>query len=1220
MNSGYLKKQSNPPLHGDNSVDAAALDTFASISPREFTDSALDPRHSVVVRACAGSGKTWLLTARIVRLLLAGVAPRHILAITFTQKAAQEMRERVVGLLRELADASDEVGVALLTERGLSAGEAAAQLPRARLLYDELLSSGQEVPIYTFDAWFYRLLQSAPIGALVGGQPISRSAELVLELDELREQTWQAFYARIDADEQLRADYLTVFRQLHGHTTRKLFESLFDIGNTFELWQAQTPDPMALWRAEIIESSGIDVDAGEVGVYAQAQRALSQSGAVKVIIDGLAAGDAAKQSRANLLRGAIDSPDAETFWAAIHVSELVAKGSGCLNKTKFQLTQKQQARGIDPNGYRDSIDQVNQVLMNAAAGLADLHSYRLHQRILPCARALLACYREQKQRANVVDFGDVARQCFELLHDEQTAAYVQTQLDARYRHLLFDEFQDTNPLQWHIISAWLSAYQGDAEKPCVFLVGDVKQSIYRFRDADSRLFGVAEYLLESEYGATVLQTQFTRRNSTAVVAWLNQMFDRSRGENDGEKILADFVAHRTANDKVIGHIACLGLVNDNDDTITTNDTAARAVKPTEHTTTAPRDWLRDPQETVQTTLYDDESAQLVEAIGQLVGHYPVWDEARQAHRPAQHGDIMLLVYGRTHLASFERVLRQARIPFESSRRGSLLDTLEALDMIALTRWLCDADDDWAFIQVLCNPMFATDEAQLQALAHHRRQLYDEHHENRPARLSYWETLTLIVNQTDADDAAHWQKVFAWLTQWCEYAANLPPHDALARIYAQGQIYQAYARTTPSWLNPQVQANLYRFLQLSLEVHSGRYPSMTRFLHALTRWQARAKVNPSEGKNESDPIGQRDAVRIMTVHAAKGLEAPIVFLMDMKTGRDKVTANRWLADWQPDDRAPRHISWVGGANAVGLWRRDILDEQATLDDIEHYNKCYVAITRARQMFVVSAAQALSETEAAEEGENAGTARSAAKKIGLYEELLDAFNQIQTPAITLPYQPAQWAMQYSTWAEKCSSNIQATADNHQHSLSLYAARHSQFNHYTALPNIEHTIESTAPDESITDRQRTAIALGNALHQSLEWRTRNDNPMVVGTGELMRLHGLSAAEAQLVKRWADEMVRRPEHQIWFDPAQYDEAHNETTFVAADGQVKRIDRWVRRGRHITVIDYKTGWTEHTLPAYEAQLRDYMTLMQSLCPEHTIDAVLLRADGARHVIQANQV
>ena len=187
------------------------LKNNAPVELVEFTRSALEPAHSVVVRACAGSGKTWLLTSRIIRLLIAGVAPKHILAITFTKKAAQEMRDRVAQLLREMADGTPEQVVELLTLRGLSAAQAIESVPRAQSLYDEILGAGQELPIYTFDAWFYRLLKAAPMGS-----GVARDAMLLTDADELREAAWQDFFELFNRPngERIRTHYLNLIERM----------------------------------------------------------------------------------------------------------------------------------------------------------------------------------------------------------------------------------------------------------------------------------------------------------------------------------------------------------------------------------------------------------------------------------------------------------------------------------------------------------------------------------------------------------------------------------------------------------------------------------------------------------------------------------------------------------------------------------------------------------------------------------------------------------------------------------------------------------------------------------------------------------------------------------------------------------------------------------------------------------------------------------------------
>ncbi|WP_293599774.1 UvrD-helicase domain-containing protein, partial [Polynucleobacter sp. 35-46-11] len=149
---------------------------------------ACNPNHSVIVSACAGSGKTWLLVARMVRLLLAGAKPQEILALTFTRKAAQEMRDRLYGLLEQFSNMTDEQLIHELKIRGLDHVEAKKLLPQARALYLKVLMSPQSIVIDTFHGWFGKLLGAAPISAEV--QPGFNLREDAKRLQEECMQDW----------------------------------------------------------------------------------------------------------------------------------------------------------------------------------------------------------------------------------------------------------------------------------------------------------------------------------------------------------------------------------------------------------------------------------------------------------------------------------------------------------------------------------------------------------------------------------------------------------------------------------------------------------------------------------------------------------------------------------------------------------------------------------------------------------------------------------------------------------------------------------------------------------------------------------------------------------------------------------------------------------------------------------------------------------------------
>lgn len=1095
--------------------------------PLQFNQTALDPARSVVVRACAGSGKTWLLTSRIVRLLLDDVAPRQILAITFTKKAAQEMRERVASVLATLADGTDEQVLSELIQRGLSESEAQQLLPRARTLYDEVLGSGQDVPIYTFHAWFYRLIQAAPVGSSV-----KRNAVLVEDASELQEQTWVEFYALLNQPDaaNLLADFLYLVRSMGEFNTTEMLNDALNKSSEMRLF-AHNEDVLEVLAQDVMSDTGLDVSAGVAGAYARWAQVINHNGQLDMLIAALMCGDEKKQARGEALLRFHNESEPEKQWQIF--APFLLKSGAHLNSTIFKLEAKQKkamVANVSEEQYQAAFDGIGECMAQLQNDLADLQTFELNRRIMPCVNALLEIYQTIKNRTGQIDFGDIEALCFELLQHEYSAAYIQVQLDARYRHLLFDEFQDTNPLQWHIINSWLAAYDFDSMRPKVFLVGDVKQSIYRFRKADERVFDEAQRLLVEQYNAPVLRTHATRRNSAAVIDWVNALFTPKTEQ------FGDFSPHHTFNDD-IGHVGFLAL-----------NAPSETVEPVIETA---RDWLKQPQHVVQVNERDDESDLIVAAIEQLVGRYPVKDG--DSYRPARYGDIMLLVHKRSHLAGYERLLRQAHIPFVSSKRGGLLSTLEALDIMALLRWLMDADGDVALLHVLRTPIFDVTDDDLLFLA-----------KQRDAGQSYW----AVLNASECSASLH--RARALLTAWQLAAPNLPPHDVLDMIYAQGEVMRHYARRTPVWLNAQVQANLREFLQLALSVNAGRYPSISTYLQALQHWQ----TQETEGKNEAEPMGMSDALKILTVHGSKGLESPIVMLIDMKTRASKNQhANRWFVDWQPHEKSPNHISWVGKKEITGAWRAERFALSNERAERETLNLCYVAMTRARQLLLVSAAQNFDVND----------------NKGLYDELCHAALSLPEQHV-LPQQPSEWAA--LDWPTQ---------------IKPAATAAPQHNVWRDVP-WQNPITATAPPID-----SASALLGTAWHGVLEYATEH-NGALLDLSEIVARFGVTFSQADDARKLAERLLTMPEYQKWFDAHQFDEACNEMTLITPQGQVRRIDRWVRIGDELTVMDYKLDWRESDLPTYTQQVQEYVRLMQMLYPQCVVKGVLINSNGSLRI------
>ena len=639
------------------------------IDEMAFTRRAVDPRASAVVEACAGSGKTWLLVARIVRLLLDGAAPGEILAITFTRRGAQEMRARLVASLRTLADGDDEAIVAFLCERGLSRADAVRALPGARGLYERVLTATTPPTIETFHGWFWQLLSRAPLGA---GMPFAPAlAELT---DRLRRDAWLHFNARLVDSRHAaeRAAWEGLVEQVGDVTARRLVEQFVD--KRAEWWSFAAGD-----EAAAIERALAPLGAAAPSDPLTRLRAPAFVDALRALVahwssveqPGATVLEALERAAEWLADDAAASPaDLESACRIL----LTSKRTPSLVLTPERIAPKLRDRSVGvayESAHATALAHLDGILRDRVAWDA----LRLNQAALACGRLLIDAYQEQKEQQQALDFTDLEWHAHRLLADPDNAVYMQARLDARYRHILLDEFQDTNPMQWQVLQSWLAAYgeagpDGAADRPTVFAVGDPKQSIYRFRRAEPRVFDVAAALLARDFGAAHLRTNVTRRNAAAVIEVLNRVLPSGNALYQPQSTLAD------------GHGAFVLLPLE-----------APAPQPTD-AANGWRDVLTTPRfEHVADTHYREGRA-----IARELAHWRAGVPRRAGIVPWR--DMLVLVRRRAHLAAYERALRDAGVPFLSDRHGSLLTTVEAEDLIALLRFLTSPYDDLGLAQAL----------------------------------------------------------------------------------------------------------------------------------------------------------------------------------------------------------------------------------------------------------------------------------------------------------------------------------------------------------------------------------------------------------------------------------------------------------------------------------------------------------------------------------------
>jgi ATP-dependent helicase/nuclease subunit A len=1101
---------------------------------------ALNPHSSVVVEACAGSGKTWLLVSRVVRLLLDGVPPGEILAITFTRKAAQEMQARLRDWLYDLAAKDDAFVRNFLRERAVEEYDIERMLPRARRLYQQFLLAKPPITISTFHGWFRQILQRAPLnsGSAGGVQLIEQTAELWTE-------AWQTYLDRLHATPQSETAQamMALFEELGLFNTQTLLRKFAD--KRSEWWaytagQGESAFEFALGnlREELQVNMDADVIAGycaDIGIQCALQTFAQQLASN---------GTEAQCKQAVKLQILMELADGPARFLALR--DFLCINDGQPRKT-FKPTKKQ-----DEPAFILARDVVQAAMQAALNKLQAQQIYRFNCRALRCGVALLDAYQQLKQRQQLLDFGDLEWCVSQLLGDSDHAEYMQYKLDSRYRHVLLDEFQDTNPLQWQILQSWFAASAAVESAPVVFVVGDPKQSIYRFRRADARLFDVVREFLQQQYAAVHLKKNETRRNAPAVLNVVNGVFD-------GLAEFKGYETHHAYQQKLPGYVGILPLA-ELLPSLAGGDEGEGAGGEL-------RNPLLEPYPDADEGAREVEAAQFAEKLIDIVGNWQIHDEGHL--RAAEFSDIMVLVRSRTHLKVYEHALRRLSIPFLTSRRGGLIDTLEASDIQALLGFLITPFADLALAHALRTPIFSCSDIDLMALAGRAdEKVCDPQSALLAPRSSWWQRLKALVEAGEASPAL--QRAHRLLQSWLMLADKLPVHDLLDRIYFEGDAKPRYAAAVPEVMRATVQANLQAFLEIALNVDAGRYPSLPGFLREIAELR---KASDNESPDEGRVSQSGNAVRIYTVHESKGLEAPIVWLLDTNARPPADRGYDALVDWPTGAMQPVHFSMYADKASRGAVRERYFEQDAELAKREDLNLLYVAMTRACQALLVSG----------------------------NGPLLDG----------------QWYQRIAEVTDPAAANPLAV-ENAPAQPSILAPRSPILDTRSPIPHPQ----SPVPDPLtmalptgtckpvLSDAQRSGIWLHGLLqHLAPSF----DFPRsLAGEGVMDELRiKLHIPSDQMSALWqqVQAVLNSPELSRFFDEQHYLSAANELAYINAKGEFKRIDRLVEFASEVWVLDYKTG-DNTAVAAYSAQLDEYRNAMQIVYPNKAVRCAVILADG----------
>lgn len=1085
----------------------------APVARERFYALACDPRRSVVVEACAGAGKTWMLVSRILRALLDGAEPQQIVAITFTRKAAGEMRERLSQWLAEFAQADEAGRREALVQRGLPPEQAQALAPALAGLQQRLLQQGRAVEIRTFHAWFSQLLRAAPL-ELLEAQGLAPELQLLEDEAELMPELMARFQAAVLADAALLADYQDLVLSQGRNKLQAWLEAAFSKRVEIRLAQAagrllgSVPeaafDPMAAFAAQRPALQALAIGLG------QAKNATPKKKAVEI--------EQALQLA--------DEAAFEAVWAALFTD----KGTPRKNL-----------------GETPELQAACEELARIKAAREQAQAARWHRQMCGLALALLAEFEALKRERGLVDMNDLERGALALLSDPVLAGWVQERLDGQIRHLLIDEFQDTSPLQWHALHAWLAGYAGAGggasgqRPPAVFIVGDPKQSIYRFRRAEPRVFAAARDFVREALDGVLLACDHTRRNAPQVLAAVNAVFDSASRAQE----YSGFRAHTTESGGAASALEGVFFLEDGGAEADAEGEAAEDAAEEG----AWRPSLNQAREEPELHRRAAEAQRLSACIAELITQGQVLP-----------GEIFVLARKREGLRVLAQALKARGIPHVAPEEQPLLESPDVCDLLALLDALASPGHNLSLAHALRSPLFGADEADLLWLAE-RSGSADWLDRPAPAeRWSWWGALQEAAPEQLSPALARAQGLLA---RWAELALARSPHDLLDAILAEGELMSRLAVAVPASERAARLHAVESLLALALDLDGGRYAGLYGFVRAL-KSRALTLAAPAEP----------EAVQLLTVHGAKGLEARVVFLIDGEAGPARAESSSLAVAWPVQDSAPATVAFLASETRPPPSLQALLDDEREQRQREELNALYVAMTRARERLLISRT------------------------------------------------PARRAAASATWWSRLQPLAMPLAVPPEPEASSAAASEASL---LRLPPAPPRQAPSGPDAELAhslgqgpEVVDDSAALGEALHRVLEWWSGPQGlrqPLERLMAAASQMYGLDARRSERLERSVRAILASADCAPFFEAATLRWAGNEVP-VSWQGQDMRIDRLVCRdepgeGAAVWwVLDYKLNPAPHTQAEYLTQLRGYRAAVQAMQPGEPVRAAFITGQG----------
>lgn len=842
---------------------------------------ASNPKSSVWVEASAGTGKTKVLSDRVLRLLLNDCNPSRILCLTYTKAAAVEMSNRINSKLSCWATISDDELKKelekLLGTNTLNHEKSDKLIKQARRLFAILLDTPGGIKIQTIHSFCQTILKQFPLEAKIS--PYFEIMDDRNSMEILESIKSEILQGKIDSKTSQALAYLT--STVSEFRFPSIVQSIIDNRNTIDeyIQKHQTLDNLILSTSKKLK---VGTSETQETIENEFWKQTSPD-YISIIVDALNAGSDKSKETSIKLSSSFKQKDFKIF-ASVFLTEGQPRKTILVKKSKELYPQAEKI-----------INDITEKLLHTLQKTTALNLLNSTISVLTIANEILSRYQQYKQHQSKMDYNDLIILTKKLLQSPNVADWILFKLDGGIDNILIDEAQDTSPEQWAIVKSlteeFFSGLGNHQHQPTVFVVGDRKQSIYSFQGADPAEFeNMHQYFNKKAPNFQTINMDVSFRSTAAILDTVNTVFNHSHAR-EGVAKPAQNITHVPSRIGDGGRVELWPLTEPDEDDVSN------------------KIWL-PPVERINNV---SASAKLAKQIAETIKtKVSSGEQLKSKGCPLKYSDFLILVQRRNSFVDeMVRACKNIGVAITGVDKIKLLDQIAINDLIAIAQFALLPQDDLNLACVLKAPIFSLTDDDLFKLCYNRgeKTLWDNIYNNS----SYYNT-------------------YITLYKIHELSKKSRPFEFFSYILNKLNGRQKFI----SRLGFECEDAIDEFINLCIEYEKEHIPSLQLFIDWILKDNAEIKRNLEQ--NDSN------AVRLMTVHGSKGLQAPVVILPDTV----RIKNIRQEAGWIKDKD---NLFYPLGKDSFEQLCCKLKEEEKALSFEEYHRLLYVALTRAEECLCI-----------------------------------------------------------------------------------------------------------------------------------------------------------------------------------------------------------------------------------------------------------------------------